>query len=224
MPCGSTRKQIDKCLSDAQQSLPVEITQHLGECELCQQYAQSHLLTHSLQAIGRPEIPSGLQQRIIANAHAQKNKPSIGRYWFRFSAAAVLVISLSLNFMQNVPVRETISSDESMRVAQVLSNIQLEVGEVQNTKIRLSSPQQIKQAAMTIKLPTHLAISGYDGIKQLNWLTNLKQGNNLMVLPIQLLEPLDGIIQVEVEHQGVKKAFIINVKALEPTINAPETI
>ncbi len=218
MPCGSTRKQIDKWLPDVRQSLSVEMSQHLSKCELCQQYAQNHLLADNLKSIGRPEIPVALQQRIIANAHSQKNKPSLNGYWIKFGAAAMLVMTISLSFMMNDSARQI------AMVAQVLSNIELEVGEVQSTKIRLSSPQSIKQAAMTVKLPTHLAISGYDGIKQLNWLTNLKRGNNLMVLPIQLLEPLDGIIQVEVEHQGVKKSFIINVRALEPTINTPETI
>jgi len=230
MICKLARAQIDGWQLDRSQLgtdelLSREIAEHVNQCELCAQYCDDRELNGYLQNIGQIEVPEGLAERVITTAQRYKSKRTWRKPLFQYGIVAGFVVAFSVAFLINQPTSEIDSTNiESINYAEVLSNIELHVGEVSNTQIQLTLQQAIEHASMTVKLPAHIALAGYDGVTQLNWQTNLKSGNNIMVLPLQLLEPIDGIVHIEVEHQGVKKVFRINVNALEHSNNEIKTI
>ena len=245
MKCNLARQQIDRWLIETSllehpqieaynfaggEPLCQETMEHIKQCQLCEQYAQNHLLNLHLTSIAQVKTPRGLAERVISTAQKQNSQQNsrqkteqkqISRKpWLKYGFAAVFVVSLSFVLINSQPPKQP----ESINYAHVLSNIELQVGEVKNTQVQLTLHQAINRASMRVKLPTHIEIDGYQGVRQLNWQTNLKSGKNLMVLPIQLLEPIDGLIDIEVEHQGITKSFTINVNAVEQVKNEDKTI
>jgi len=215
MICESIRKQIDEWQPILERLPPAEVGKHICECQLCNQYYENYKLKAFLNDIGQIKVPDGLASRVISKAlkHQQNNQQAKrkARYWLKYGVAAVFVIGLSSSFI--IRQNSLISAPDSVDYAKVLSNIELQVGEVKNTQIQLRLQQAIDEAMMTVRMPPHIKLAGYEGVQQLNWQTNLKVGNNVMILPIQLLEPNDGKINIEVERQGIKKSFVITVKA-----------
>lgn len=241
MNCNLARKHIDRWHIEASllehpqiephnfavgEPLPQETIEHIQECQLCEQYAQNHILNLQLTSIAQVKAPSGLAERVISNAQEQnsRQKTKQDQIWrkplLKYGFVAVFIVSLSFVFINSQLPKQPGSID----YADILSNIELQVGEVKNTQVQLTLQQAISQASMRVKLPTHIEIDGYQDVRLLNWQTNLKSGKNVMVLPLQLLEPINGLIAIEVEHQGVTKSFTINVNVVEQVDDEDKTI
>ena len=210
MNCENTRTAIDT--HEAVTSgitLAADVQAHLLGCIECQEYANAKILSGLLVLVSNaaiPEgLPEGLEDRIINTALSRSHSRSKQRLsWMISSAAAVfLVIAVALMQLVGGP-------------ANAVNQVLLTVNEVKPVQIMLASKIAMDDAQLKIISSKNIAVAGYSDIRELSWKTNLAEGDNLLVLPLQLLHPSDGIIEVLLEHGGSSKSYVINIT---PKIN-----
>ena len=216
MNCKQSHQQINHWQPLSGQSLNSSLALHLSECEMCHQYWQHHTLTQYLRDIGQPNIPVGLESRILNEIRQESLPRKANRYWRQMAVAAMLLVTISFGFYGY--------RDSSAPPTLAFSLVEVAVGEVHNLRVMVSTEQAFQDAVMTVQLPQHVALAGYQGVRELNWTTHLKSGNNLMILPIELLEPVNGVIHVKVEHHSIKKSFSIDVHAKKESSSVINTI
>jgi len=216
MNCKQSHEQINHWQPLSGQRLNTSLKQHLDECEMCHTYWQQYTLTQYLRDIGQPIPPEGLESRILSQRQSSPQPQKITLYWRQMAVAAMLLITLSFGFYTY--------RNSSAPPALTFAVVEVAVGEVHNLRVMVATEQAFHDAVMTVKLPQHIALAGYQGVRELNWTTNLKPGNNMMTLPIELLEPVDGVIHVKVEHHSIKKYFSIDVRAKRGISSVTNTI
>lgn len=84
--------------------------------------------------------------------------------------------------------------------------------EVKTIKLAIESEATVNDVKMTIELSENLKLIGYDNLQLLNWSTSLKQGVNIISLPVSAIALGDGLITTTVRSNGKERVFVIQTK------------
>lgn len=173
---------------------------HLSQCRECQEYAKEYALPDILRSVTHAPVPDYLEDRILGPLTPTPKPQRHTLWWWLSSATAAVVLVVSLAII------------DFSKVEQPIPNyVMVSVDEVQQVRLMLASKTDLTDARVRVALSDNIAVSGFNDSRELNWKTNLKEGNNMLVLPIQLLQPSNGKIEVVLEHQGSSKSYTINV-------------
>ncbi len=190
MSCIEARQAIGQLASGTRPG--AELEEHLGQCELCRQRYGDAMLLQTLGTLEVPEPPPQFLERALLRASDQA-APSPARNWLPASLAASFLIALAaLMIWDRTPEgRDVEVVDERTPVKDMVA---LEVHR-QEVRIVIHSSNDHAAAELYIELAGNLELEGYAGHQRLAWTTQLKQGANLLVLPV-LLHDEKGEIRV----------------------------
>ncbi|WP_237059229.1 hypothetical protein [Microbulbifer sediminum] len=78
--------------------------------------------------------------------------------------------------------------------------------------IVLDSPRQLPGATIRVRLPAGATLEGYRDIDTLQWQADIPAGGNRLSLPVLVTGGTpEGIIRVEIEHEGARKALEFSI-------------
>ena len=188
----------------------VAMETHLQDCAHCQKRINDEReLRAALRGLPAPETsPAFFQhalQQVIYRRRIQKSK-RIG-----FALAAGLILSISVNALFIINGRSPVSN-QSADMSTQNPVVQIAINEKRDVRLVFNAATELDAAQVTLRLPEQVRVAGYPERQQLSWATRLKQGKNLLVLPVSAQRFGHGRLVAEIEHDGNTKTFTIDLE------------
>ena len=203
--------QIQPLINDyIDETLPADqaesVRKHCLTCENCSHdievLAMQKVLIKSLSV---PRASTGFEKRAIdtaiLNAHAQQESPFKQHSYYK-AAAAVMFFALVLWLGV---FNDSTVTDNALTLVSVGD-------EIQTIKLAIDSEQDLEAVSLQIELSDNLELAGFGNKKQINWTTGLRQGVNVISLPVVGIAQGKGDITTRIRLNGKEKVMHINTQ------------
>lgn len=198
MDCRNTIKHLDDFFDgNLEAGLQEDVARHTSECRQCADLYKEEKAFR--QALGNmpPPLPSPEFKAIVfRNVAALQQKKSRRRTWLSMGTALAAGLMLWLSTTVTGPIMQTPGNTADMTLA---------VNETQNIEILFESPRMLQNASLTLTIPEELDLVDYPGTRELSWTANIKQGQNMLTLPVRAMEAGDIFLVTRVEHDNHSK-------------------
>jgi hypothetical protein len=84
--------------------------------------------------------------------------------------------------------------------------VTLALHESRDVSLVINSERNLEGATIRLYVTGSVALAGYEGQHEIQWLTSLTQGANLLSLPLVARTPGDGLVVAEIEHEDARGA------------------
>ena len=203
MNCQQIHAQLDNFI-DGQlpEELQGEWQAHIDSCPECHaRVFQAQEIQAALILTPVPDMKPGFAQKALHQATGKQHQ----RRGFAVGFSTALAAGLAMLVVTG-GLLPTLNSTTTS-----LPDVAVSVEAVQTVNLAFDSANYIEKATLTIALPDHVELAGYPGLKQLTWQTSLKQGRNVLPLPIKALQHSSGQpigpLQASIEINGKTKSF-----------------
>jgi len=191
---------IDDKLSPADTEL---VAAHHRSCAACAGKHQDALaVIDVLKSIEVAPASPDFASRAIAGASRANQRPFIPVPGRIAAAIAASLVMVALVF---------VFSDS--KITDQDNAVVLLGDEIKVIKVAIDSAHAIDGVRMTIDISGNLEISGYEDQKIISWNADLKQGTNVIALPISALARGEGEITTRVELNDKVKIFKIKTRS-----------
>lgn len=201
MECSDFTRQLDDYLDGrldvARQG---SMQAHFEGCLACRRrQQQAAALLAALRELPAPAPRPGFLDEALARAAAGRTGglrrgPLIG---LALAASLVLGVALGVFFAtQPAPVQA----------------VTLALEQPQTVRLVFHSAQPLSGARMHLTLPEKVELVGYGGRRELAWQTDLRQGANLLQLPLLAHGAAKGELVARLSHEEASKTFRIKVQ------------
>jgi hypothetical protein len=203
MDCFETRQFIQKITFGDSPS--GAFRKHLAVCELCRERYTDALLEAELGHDEGPEPREGFVDEAIGNAIAAGDKH---RRWPLALAATVAAFGIALSILFGA-TREGASPGAALEVALAPQQEKL-------VRVLIDSVEDRDEATLTIELAENLELDGFPDTQVVRFNTGLRQGNNLLALPLTLTDASDSHFEVRLSYGSTRNRLQVRVNALDP--------
>jgi len=169
-------------------------------------------LRESLQAMPVPEPRAGFEERVLSHATSRVSAPVAleqrgawrvtATWWAAIGGAlAASLVWATLWFMQGGTPAQT--------------RVLLTLNESREVPLVIDSERELTDATIRLYVSGSIALAGYEGQHEIEWLTTLNRGTNLLSLPVIAREPGEGLVVAEIEHEGRKRRVTVAMHVAE---------
>lgn len=207
MDCNAFRNYLDGGFSGAPAA---EVEAHLSACPSCRKAWDLNRQTlEILKALPEPGIPEDFADRMLAHAWSRHGRPALAarRRWLALAATFVLGLGLGI-----VLTRANLA-DHAAAYTLRDGAVYLRSGDVTTVRIAVDAARDMDDVAFVIDVPAGMELQGHPGERRVAWLGNLKQGRNLLGLPLQATPGASGVLRAEVRHDDHDDVFRVRVMA-----------
>jgi hypothetical protein len=203
MECSDFAMRLDDLLDgrlDALQRKSVQ--EHLGRCADCRQRHEHALAV--LETV-RKLSPPAMHPGFIDQALSRATRPAAGgarakwRPIVGMGLAASLVLGVALGvFLATRP--------------EPVQSVALTIDRPETVRLMFNSAKPLKAATLSIALPENVELVGYRGRRELSWQTDLREGGNLMQLPLIVRGVTKDDLVASLSHGGSSKTFRLKIE------------
>lgn len=215
MDCKTVIEHLDSGGSDQPTA---ELRQHLAHCAACRKaWDVGQAATATLKALAVPPVPAGFAERVLTNAYRQAermdSRQRASRSWgFALAATFLLGLGIGLVFAWNAG-----SQPDGYRTL-ADGTLVLAPGDRTVVRIALDADHPIGDVDFMIDLPAGMELEGHPGERQVAWHGELKQGRNMLGLPLIAQAGASGELTTELRHDAKDSVFKLRlVAATGPT-------
>lgn len=189
-----------------------EATAHLSSCAACRAaWTAAQRVTETLASLPSPSTPPDLAGRLFPATYRRlERRRATTRNW-GLALAASLVLGIGLG----VAVERTRSGLAEGYALQQDGTVTVAAGGTAVVRIALDSGGDIRDVGFVVDVPAGVELEGHPGEQQVAWSGELKQGRNLLQLPIRVQPGASGILATELHHDGKDSVFKVHVMAAE---------
>ena len=204
MDCRETNDLLQDFIDDALSPTETElVAAHLGTCSACAGKHQDALdVIDVLKHVEVAPATVDFASRAIAGASRANQRPFI-----RVPGRIAAGIAASLAMLTLIFVFSDSKITDQDNAVVLLGD------EIKVIKVAIDSAHAIDGVRMTIDISGNLEISGYADQRKISWNADLKQGTNVIALPISALARGDGEITTRVELNDKVKIFKIKTRS-----------
>ena len=176
-------------------------------------------LRERLQAMPVPEPRPGFVERALATAsgvrspHMRGIRAALSRpaVWW---AAGVGAVAASIAWFALMSMHGGMPQQSSLTLA---------LNESREISLVIDSERDLEGATIRLYVSGGVELAGYENQREIEWLTSLNQGANLLSLPVVARAPGDGRVVAEIEHNGKTRrvSVVMHVSATQSTLTAP---
>ena len=173
-------------------------------------------LREGLRAMPVPDPRPGFVDRVLTNATAAQRRQQPGRIraalarpltWWAAGAGAV---AASIAWLVLMSIRVGEPAEPSLTLA---------LHESREVSLVIDSERDLEGATIRLYVTGSVALAGYEEQHEIQWLTSLTQGANLLSLPVVARSPGEGRVVAEIEHEGRTRRVSVALH-----VSAPATI
>lgn len=208
MSCQHTEQHIDDYF-DGTLPLPQReaLERHAAECEHCsRRIAQEQTLRRALRSLPFEPASPGFAARALRAAREQPAQATRShRRGFVTGFASALAAGFVLWVVAGLYTPLTTTPPTA------LPEVALAMDQERIVNVVFHAPQDMQEATLAIYLPEQTEIAGYPGMRELTWQTSLRQGENLLALPMIARGHGSGELVAAVIHDGKRKEFRVRL-------------
>lgn len=211
MPCQQLNDVFDDYI-DGLRSDAASLHLHIAGCSDCQvRVAHERQLRAALADYASASVPQpdpAFFARALAVAVQDRSRKQHNRGWlkgFGSALAAGLVIWLVAGGW--LEPREQ-PAEAQLQVAMALEN-------PRTINLVFSSATDLSDATLTVSLPPGIELQGFQGQREISWMTSLRQGRNVLPLKLIAISPQGGELLATLQHDGDNKTFRLQVNVTQ---------
>ena len=187
-----------------------EAEAHLSACPSCRKaWNLSRQALEILKALPEPGIPTDFADRILAHAWSRHERPATAAHRWWLALAATFVLGLGLGIVLTRTNLAGRAAAYTLRDGAVY----LQSGNVTTVHIAVDAARDMDDVAFVIDVPAGMELQGHPGEQRVAWQGSLKQGRNLLGLPLQATPGAFGVLRAEVRHDDHDDVFRVRVVA-----------
>lgn len=192
----------------ASPSLRMRANEHVSGCADCR---FASLALSALYADRRAPVPplrAGSFERAMQRAVQRPAAAAARRrgFWLGAGVGAALAASVVLAVVVVWFQRATPNSPSYPEVS-------LTLNEARDVSVAIDSAAALPGAEIRVVLTGAVALDGFDGQRELRWITDLDSGVNQLTLPLVVVGASGGQVTVEVQHGDKLRTFVLDVQA-----------
>jgi anti-sigma factor RsiW len=203
MECRDFALQLDDLLDgrlDAPKRKSFE--DHLGRCPDCR---DRHEHAVAVQEAVRRLSPPALHPGFMDQALSRATRAAAGRAHPAWRPLLGMALAASLVLGVAVGVFLTTRPEPVQTVA-------LTIDRPENVRLMFNSAKPLKAATLSLALPENVELVGYGGRRELSWQTDLREGGNLMQLPLIVRGATKEDLVASLSHGGSSKTFRLKIE------------
>jgi hypothetical protein len=195
MECLDFESQLDDFLDGrADERL---MREHLNICDDCRRRFQHAVAVQSaLRKLSPPDAPPAFLEQAISRAIRPSAAGSHPRRWAMLGMA--LAASLVLGVAAGVFL--------SLREAPV-QTVALAVERPETVRMVFNSAKPLQAATLSLALPENIEVVGYGHRRELTWQADLREGQNLLQLPLIAHGAVKDELLARLSHGASTKTF-----------------
>jgi len=90
--------------------------------------------------------------------------------------------------------------------------VALTIDRPETVRLMFNSAKPLKAATLSLALPENVELVGYSGRRELSWQTDLREGGNLMQLPLVVRGATKDDLVASLSHGGSSKMFRLKIE------------
>lgn len=188
-----------------------ELKAHAAVCSGCAALWESeHRLRTGLSAQTIPEPSPDFESRILGAA-------ATGRGQSRTWALPVMGTAVAAVLAVGVFIGLQLKPDKVQDSSQMITDASAPAAPVKDTTVGASGPRTVKLAfnsrqamegvTLTLELPANVELAPFPGRHSVSWKVNLKEGDNVLALPLNVLFPGSGTLVAHLDDGTKRKTF-----------------
>ena len=200
MECRDITLQLDDLLDgrlDALQRKSVQ--EHLGRCPDCLSLHEHAVAVRAaLGELSPPAPPPHFVDQVLSRA--TRTVASANPRW-----RPVLGMALAASLVLGVALGVFFATQPSVHA------VSLTLDRPETVRLMFTSAKPLKAATVSLALPENVELVGYGGRRELSWQTDLREGGNLMQLPLVARGVAKQELVASLSHGGNSKTFRLKI-------------
>jgi hypothetical protein len=181
---------------------------HAAECEDCRAALRALDALRPLRDEQTPVPSDRAMERAIDRALSSAPIQRYRRgFWTGLASGAALAATLAA-----VAVGVWLATYDASAPS-AFPEVRVALNEPHSVTVTLESTEPLANAEVHVELRGAVALDGYDGQRDLRWMTDLDRGINELTLPVVALDATGGQVLVEVTHGDKRRVFVLDVRA-----------
>ena len=144
----------------------------------------------------------------IAKAAHTGTRRQRNRYWLRgFGSAVAAGLALFAVTLMLLRAPESIDANGMPGVTMALE-------QPQTVNLVFASANELVDATLTVLLPDGIDVAGFEGQREITWVTSLREGNNVLPLKLIATSPRGGELLATLQHEDDDRTFRLQVNVI----------
>lgn len=204
MNCAAIELELDDYLDGRLDAVRWQaIGEHLQQCAACRErHVQSQNLLAALRTLPAPEAPRNLLERAMARFAPMQARPArvVPRWALGGALAATLALGVALGvFLTGEQAKPPIAT------------VALQLERPETVRLRVRTPRDLQATTITLTLPENVELVGYAGRRTLTWQADLREGANLLRLPLVAHGTPRGELVAQLSQGQASKAVRVKI-------------
>ena len=194
MECHNLALQLDDYLDGRLDAVAQHsIQEHLELCPNCRRRHQHAVaLQAALRTLPAPTPRQGFVDQALSRAAGAVRTPRRGVLGMALAASLVLGVAVGVFLVTRpAPVQTVALTLERPKTVRVVFN----------------SAKPLQAATLSLALPENVELVGYGDRRELSWQTDLREGGNLLQLPLVARGTAKDELVARLSHGGTSKTF-----------------
>lgn len=209
MNCQACRRRFDRYL-DGTISLTdrQEVDEHLVDCRECRDHLSwERRIWNELPRLVVPPMRSGFAKQAMAAAVSQSSaRRPIRRRMAGLAIAASLLAGIGIGIIVQRQTQE--HGAQTVQLAEGKDTIRLV----------FDASRPVQDVRFTVMLPAGIEVAGHPGAREIVWRGQLKQGRNLLSLPLVAERQGRGVLRAEVQYGQYAREIKVGVDVNGPKL------
>lgn len=215
MNCSDFKYEVDALAAgEVSETTERAMRDHAASCSDCAMaLATAMYIAEQLSGNRAPEPDEGFESRILNNATVKQRKAGGTTIWGGAIAAALAVGVFIGSQFAGSPTTEPELADNTPPTATETTGPRQ-----QTVRVAFTSAQAVENVTLTLELPPNMELAPFPGRHKVSWKVNLKPGDNLLALPMNVLFPGEGTLVAHLGDGESRKTFKTDIgKLMEPS-------
>jgi len=203
MECSDLALRLDDLLDGRLDALQRKAVQKHLEC--CSDCRQRHEHAVAVLESVRKLTPPALHPGFIDQALSRATRPAIGGA--RSKWRPVLGMALAASLVLGVALGVFLATQR-----EAVQTVALTIDRPETVRLMFNSAKPLKAATVSLALPENVELIGYGGRRELSWQTDLREGGNLMQIPLIVRGATKEELVASLSHGGSSKMFRLKIE------------
>jgi hypothetical protein len=166
----------------------------------------------ALKQLPQAELPAGFEQRVFAAVRkryagqtARNDAGWLQRFGFTTGFATAAVAGLAIWVVTSLYQPMNVPGDDQAVVSIALHD-------TQTVRLLFDADTAIEKVDLRLDIPDHIELAGYPGYRELSWQTRLDKGQNVLALPIQVVQQGQGELVAHLHYGDTQKTLRVLLK------------